>query len=198
VNLRNKNFTLSDAKKILQSNLEEVNNLQLLSDNLIQLTQYPNGSTQSFITVDIKDITNEAIKKVTELAKNKSIKIEKEMSSLTVYGNKQLLTELLVIILDNAIKYSPEKSTVRLVIVHNDGKVTLSITDEGGGIDAKDMPHIFDRFYRVDKARTKNNISGYGLGLSIAKHIVDLHHGTISLKSTPQKGTTFFITLPKS
>jgi two-component system phosphate regulon sensor histidine kinase PhoR len=60
------------------------------------------------------------------------------------------------------------------------------------------MPHIFDRFYRVDKARTKNNISGYGLGLSIAKHIVDLHHGTISLKSTPQKGTTFFITLPKS
>jgi signal transduction histidine kinase len=198
VNLRNKKLTLLDAKKILQSNLEEVNNLQVLSDNLIQLTQYPNRATQSFTAVDIKDISDEAIKKVSKLATHKKIKIQNNIPSIHIHGNKQLLTELLVIILDNAIKYSYERSIVRLTSVHNDGKITLRIADEGVGIDEKDIPYIFDRFYRVDKARTKNNSSGYGLGLSIAKHIVKVHQGTISVKSNLQKGTTFFITLLKS
>ncbi|MFA7676430.1 MAG: HAMP domain-containing sensor histidine kinase, partial [Candidatus Shapirobacteria bacterium] len=75
-------------------------------------------------------------------------------------------------------------------------KVIFKIIDQGIGISQKDLPHIFNRFYRADNARTKNNDSGYGLGLSIAQKIVDQHHGFISVKSLPEQGTTFKVVLP--
>jgi len=197
VNLRDKNLNLQDAKLLLQSNLEEVNHLQTLSDHLLKLTQYQKGNlTLPLTEISLLAISNEAIKKVTGLSKNKNILIKQEVNDFTLTGNKNTLVEMLVIFLDNAIKYSPHKSTITLLAKKTDGKIIISVRDEGQGISAKDLPHIFDRFYRSDKSRTKNDTDGYGLGLSIAKEIVERHQGHITIKSKVGKGTTVEVTLP--
>jgi len=197
VNLRNKKLTLGETKKLLKSNLEEVNRLQALSDGLIKLSQYQketNGLT--FTEVSLNSVFNEAVKKVANLARNKKIDIVNKINDLKIQGNKQTLVELFVIFLDNAIKYSPQKTKIKLTSKKTDNHVLVYIIDQGIGIEEKDMPHLFDRFYRADKARTKSEMTGYGLGLSIAKQIVDKHHGSIKVQSQPKKGTVFTVQLP--
>jgi signal transduction histidine kinase len=197
VHLRDKSLSVAQAKNVLESNLEEVNNLQMLSDNLIQLTQYPNGTKKLFEDIVIIEVITQAVKKTTTLAKNKKMTVTTPKSDAMVKGEKQSLIELFVILLDNAIKYGNEKTAITITIKESDGKVVIAIIDEGMGIEEKDLPHIFDRFYRGDKSRNKRETAGYGLGLSIAKHIVTIHNGTISAKSILGKGTTFSISLPK-
>jgi two-component system, OmpR family, sensor histidine kinase CiaH len=197
VNLRNKKLTISETKKILRSNLEEVNNLQTLSDGLIKLTQFQKGQTNFPITkIDIVNIINDAIKKIYKLSFNKQITIDNQITAENIEGNAQMLTELFVIFLDNSIKYSPINSTIRLYSEKTDGHIIIHIQDEGMGISPKDIPHIFDRFYRADKSRTKNDISGYGLGLSIAKKIIDSHQGSIKVQSKIGIGSDFSVQLP--
>jgi len=196
VGLRDKNLTVPQSKKLLESNLEEVIALQALSDNLINLTTYhkSNGSV-AFTKLSLAEVMEKALKKITSAAKQKNIQIEKNVKDFTVMGDKQSLTDLFVILLDNAIKYSPEKSKIAIKTTKTDHSVLIKIKDEGIGIDKKDIAHIFDRFYRADKARSKTDSSGYGLGLSIAKNIVDAHGGTISVESNANKGTTFTVKL---
>ncbi len=197
VNLRDKKLTLDGAKKLLKSNLEDVNNLQVLSDGLIRLTQFQKGTSGlTFMEVSLSSIFNESIKKVANLAKNKKIEITNKVNDLKIQGNKQTLVELLVIFLDNAIKYSPQKTKIKLTSKKTDNHVLVYITDQGIGIEEKDLPHLFDRFYQADKARTKSEMTGYGLGLSIAKQIVEKHHGSIKVQSQPKKGTVFTVQLP--
>lgn len=197
VNLRNKKLTLEETKKLLESNLEEVNRLQALSDGLIKLTQYQKGTNGLVFTeVSLGSISNEAIKKVDSLAKNKKIEIVNKINDLKIEGNKQTLVELLVIFLDNAIKYSPQKTTIKLTSKKTDNHVLVYIADQGMGIDQEDIPHLFDRFYQADKARTSLGKNGYGLGLSIAKQIVEKHHGLIKVQSQLKKGTVFTVQLP--
>jgi signal transduction histidine kinase len=131
------------------------------------------------------------------MAKKKNITITKTSEKQQFKGNPDALVDLLVIMLDNAIKYSSEKGTVAITAQKTKYHVTLEIHDVGIGIKPREIPHIFDRFYRADTARsTSGNKNGYGLGLSIAKKIVDTHHGSITVKSTQVKGTTFIIKLP--
>ena len=111
-------------------------------------------------------------------------------------GNRQTLVELLVILLDNAIKYSPAQSEINLKTVKIDGKLFIHVSDQGIGIDEKDLPHLFDRFYRSDRSRTKTEVSGYGLGLAIAKEIVDRHKGNLKVESHPGQGATITVELP--
>ena len=199
VNLRNKKFNLNDAKKTLLSNLEEVDNLQLLSDELIKITQYqkPNGNFQ-FENVSIKEIIGVSVNRVLPIAKNKNIEIKTKIVNLKVNAEKRSLIELFTILLDNAIKYSPSKEDIVVSAEKTDHKIKVLVKDSGLGIDKKDLPFIFDRFYRADASRSKQKVSGYGLGLSIAKKIVELHRGDISAESTVNKGTTFIVTLPIS
>jgi len=197
VNLRNKKLTLDEAKKLLKSNLEEANSLQALSDSLIKLTQYQKGTNDlTFTELSLNSVFNEAMKKVANLAKNKKIEIVNKVNDLKIEGNKQTLVELFVIFLDNAIKYSPQKTKIKLTSKKTDSHVLVYITDQGIGIEEKDLPHLFDRFYQADKARTKLEMAGYGLGLSIAKQIVEKHHGLIKVQSQPKKGTIFTVQLP--
>ena len=196
--LRDKKLTLEEAKRLLKSNLEEVNNLQALSDGLIKLTQYQKGNNGLvFIEVSLSSVFGEAIKKVANLAQNKKIEIVNKVNDLKVQGNKQTLVELFIIFLDNAIKYSPAKTKIKLTSKKTDHHIILQITDEGMGIEEKDLPRLFDRFYQANQARTKIQATGYGLGLSIAKQIVDQHHGSIKVKSQSKKGTTFIVQLPR-
>jgi len=197
VNLRDKKLTLNDAKSVLESNLEEVDELQALSGELITLAQYQKMPGQiHFEQLALDEIIRIAIKKTASLAHKKQIPVTADISEVSVQGDKKSLIELFVILLDNAIKYSPDEKPVTISATKTDGKVHIIVEDKGIGIENEELPHIFNRFFRTDKSRTKQQVSGYGLGLSIAKRIIALHNGKISAKSIPAKGTTFTIELP--
>ncbi len=197
VYLRGKNHTTEEANAILNSNLEEVNSLQTLSDNLIELAQYKKSHQQQMRTsIFMQDAIAGAVKKVQKIAKQKNIILNIHTQGEKVYADEASLVQLFGIFLDNAIKYSPKNTTVSIQTHQTDGNIRITITDQGRGIAEKDIPHIFDRFYRADTSRTKQDTPGYGLGLSIAKKIVADHHGSISVTSAVGKGTTFTITLP--
>ncbi len=196
VNLRDKKLTLIEAKKLLESNLEEVNNLQYLSDNLIKLAQTHQPNGLRFVKVSLLKISEDAVKKVGKLANKKTIKISNNVADISLKADPQSLTELFVIFLDNAIKYSPEGTEINLSAIKKGRFALIEIKDQGLGIDSKDLPFLFDRFYRADEARAKKDADGFGLGLSIAKKIVDKHNGSIKVKSKPEAGTIFIVELP--
>jgi len=197
VNLRDKNLSIEEAKKIMGENINDVNHLQKLSDSLLQLSQYEKPQIYSnFKKVSLKQIIEESINKITPLAKNKNINIKNSTINVYLKGSKYGLIDLFVILLDNAVKYSGEKSTISINAKKIDHSISISIEDKGIGIDKKDIPHLFDRFYRSDKARSKKGVDGYGLGLSIAKKIVDQHKGLIVIESKLKKGTSVMVRLP--
>lgn len=196
VNLRAKNLTLSEAKKLLASNLEETNKMQSLSNYLLSLSRYQNsGFTFTLEKFSLTELLLEVVDKLTPTAKTKHIALVLSKGQVEVTGNRESLRELFTILVDNAVKYSHPKTTVSIKPVQKDAKAFVEIEDHGVGIKATELPHIFDRFYRADSARTKTAAEGYGLGLSIAKSIVDLHKGKIDVKSVPGQGTVFTVTI---
>jgi two-component system OmpR family sensor kinase len=113
----------------------------------------------------------------------------------TVAGDDMRLRELVLNLLDNAIKYSPPGGRVEMSVVTQDDTARLSVSDQGIGVSLEEQAHIFDRFYRTDAARAHTK-KGTGLGLAICKWIVDAHQGTIEVHSEPGKGSTFTVILP--
>lgn len=197
VSLRDKNLTLKEAKKIISESIEEVNKLQSLSEGLLQLFQYQKPNNQmKFEKISLAQIIKKSIQRVLPLAKKKEITIEDQSQDFEFSGDQDALVDLLVILLDNAIKYSPKGKSVTIFSKKTDGSILISIKDQGIGIAEKDLPDVFDRFYRADLARSKEETGGYGLGLSIAKKIADAHHGKITVKSKLGEGSTFTVHLP--
>lgn len=197
VYLRDKTATADEAKKLVRDNIKEVNKLQALSEGLLKLASFqkPNHQTK-FSKISLALIVKEAIKRVKPQALKKKITIRNLSQNLELEADPYALTDLLVILLDNAIKYSQTKKIVVIETKKTDGLLIITVTDQGIGISEKDLPHIFNRFWRADLARSKTKISGFGLGLSIAKKIVETHKGKITAKSKLGQGTTFKIQLP--
>jgi two-component system, OmpR family, sensor histidine kinase CiaH len=184
-------------RAVLESNFEETQKLERLLNNLLRLSQLEATELEEGFTVTpVQEIVDEAIHRTHGPAEAKHITVTATVpDAASVYGDQESVTELLTILLDNAVKYSHEASAITVgTSIHTD-HVTISVRDHGVGIEPKALEHIFDRFYRADTARTSN---GHGLGLSIAKQIADLHHGTITVKSTAGKGTTVLVQLPVS
>lgn len=197
VNLRDKKLSIEAAKKIMEESIDDVNSLERLSDSLLQLSQYEKSFAYfQMEKVSLKQIIKEAVQKISPLAKNKNIKLLNKTLDINLKGNKFALIDLFIILLDNALKYSGDRSTISVNTNKIDHSALISIKDQGIGIDKKDLPHIFDRFYRSDKARSKKETNGYGLGLSIAKKIVEQHKGSIKIESKLKKGTTVIVRLP--
>lgn len=195
VALMDPKLTLGKAKQQLQSNLEELAKLTALSEGLLKLAQLKDFKL-SDKQVQIDSIINEAITRIKPLAKSKNIVINSKVEDgLTVTGDKPSLIEALTIILDNAVKYSPAKTEITITAHKNQKNVDIVVEDNGIGIKATELTHIFDRFYRADAARSKQGADGYGVGLAIAKTITELHHGKITVVSKPGKGSTFTIHL---
>lgn len=198
VNLRDKNLTLADAKSLLVQSVSDVDQLQSLTDNLLELSQYEHhspGKTQKF---DVATCIGSVVPKLKPLANKKHITIEVATKPSYIVGSADNISRLLMILIDNAIKYSPENSIIHIVSEVVKSEVVLTVQDFGIGISAAEQHHIFDRFYRADSARGKSDTHGYGLGLSIAKKIVDTHRARIFVRSTLSKGTTFIIKFQKA
>lgn len=192
VALRDNKMSIADAKTLLASNLEDVKNMSKLSNYLLKLSRYERaGDKMSFVKLDLKEIAGVAIEKVSTLSKVKKINVNLKGVKKIVNGDRDSLVELFTILIENAIKYSPKYSRVSVKI----GDRGFEVVDRGIGISKVDLPHIFERFYRADTARSKEKMDGYGLGLAIAKSIVELHRGTIKVESVVDKGTTFKVTI---
>ncbi len=199
VALMNKKTGANDLRKTIGSNLEEVTKLEALVNNLLRLAHLETDELRSnFTPVDGQAVVKTALKRVGQVASSRHISMKSKMEDLPLEGDKNSLVQLVVILLDNAIKYSPDNSVVEVETRIADKKAVISVKDRGRGIDPIALEHVFDRFYRADKSRAKGGDmpEGYGLGLSIAKMIADLHDGSIRLESRAKEGTTATVTLP--
>jgi signal transduction histidine kinase len=189
VALRDKNLSLLDTKQILNENLLDIDKLQRLSDSLLRIAQYDiPGKETKHSRVSTNSIASVAVAETQTLAKDRNITIKNNTKNFYVLGDQSELTSLLVILLDNAIKYSQKDTNIVLASKKVGRNIYLSISDQGDGISGADLPHIFERFYRSDKSRT--GAKGFGLGLSIAKRIIDSHGGTMKIDSKINCGTT--------
>ncbi len=195
VALRNPNLTLARSKELLASNLEEVTRLQGLSEGLLKLARQTSHDMR-LESVNLPDVVGTATNNFLKLAQAKKITIDDSVGNIVVFADELALTQALGVLLDNAIKYSPEKTTIRVSATTKNKQVCLTVSDEGAGIKKADLPYIFDRFYRADLSRTSQTVSGHGLGLALAQNIVKHMGGSISVKSAPNKGARFSITLP--
>ncbi|MCB9813102.1 MAG: GHKL domain-containing protein [Pseudomonadales bacterium] len=184
-----------DIHKLFQYNLEDVNALNQLIDKLLSLSSLEDRRL-IFDNLDISEVIRTALKRVRYLSDQKKIKIKVSTKNYQIKGEESSLIELFVILLDNAIKYSNKNGQIDIVVKSAKNHLIISVKDSGIGIDQKYLPNIFDRFYRINSARTLTAKSSFGLGLSVAKKVVENHKGSISVSSEIAKGTVFTIKLP--
>lgn len=191
VALRDASLKSSEAREVLQSNLEEIARLRGLSDELLALTRL-DGKELKLSEIALSNIVSNEI---TKLKKRHGIAIESTVTkNIIAKGDEKLIRQLLAILIDNAVKYANGTPEITIKLSRADRKIRLTINDHGIGIKPEDINQVFDRFYRGSNASTKSG--GHGLGLSLAKEIVDIHQGTITVSSTLGKETTFVIQLP--
>lgn len=177
--------------------IQETDRLNSLVGQMLTLARWDSGdAVLESAPLDLAALARDAAREMRLLAEPKGIDIETQADGpLTVQGDAMRLRELLTIVLDNAIKYSDEGAHVRVRVSRNDGKAVATVSDTGRGIPPEALPRIFDRFYRVDKARSRE-MGGTGLGLAIAKRIAEAHGGSIRVDSAPGRGTTVTVELP--
>lgn len=195
VALRDANLSKTDMRELLRSNLEETNRMSDLAQSLLTLAR--TGEAPELQPLAARAIVTEVCQRLKPFADTKKIRITQDSSDIKVMAEHKTATTIVGILLDNAIKYSPEGSTITIATSRKDGQGCIAITDTGPGIAPEDLPQVFDRFYRADSSRTKANaVGGHGLGLSIAKKLTGILRGTIVAQSTQGKGSTFTLRLP--
>jgi heavy metal sensor kinase len=189
--------TQAEYKRSLELVSSEVTYMSEIIGKLLLLAREDAGTEPTnFQDVNVKNLIFELSSDLEALAQEKGVAFSVgPLDDLTVRGDRFKLRQLFLNILDNAIRYTPSGGTVSSSLVKKNGSALVSISDTGVGIPAEDLPYIFDRFYRVDKARSRAE-GGLGLGLAIASSIARLHGGGIEVDSQVGKGSTFYISLP--
>ena len=187
------------ASRFLEIIARNANRLENIIDDLLALSKIEQGEENERIALtpnNIVDILHAAITACTPTANEKTISVALDTpETLSGNVNADLLEQAVSNLLDNALKYSGAGSTIAVQGKRQNGQILISVKDSGCGIPAEHLPRLFERFYRVDKARSRN-LGGTGLGLAIVKHIVQAHQGTVSVESTVGKGSVFTIHLP--
>jgi len=169
-----------------------------LVENLLTLARADAGAAElHFNPTDLVPHVEKIAEAAAILAAGKNVEIQKELADgpIEVSADAAAIERLLLIVLENAVKYTPPGGKVLLSLSNGSGNARIEVRDSGIGISAKDLPHIFERFYRADHSRSRET-GGSGLGLAIAKWIVDMHHGTIEAHSESGRGSQFLISLP--
>ncbi len=190
----------AEAKRFLEIIQKHADRLTSIVEDLLSLSRIEQGDKTKAVKLEkglVKDVFKAAIQICRSKAEYKQINItltcEEQLASRF---DASLLEQAVVNLLDNAIKYSEPNSSIDLQANHNASQLEIAVTDEGIGIAKKHLPRLFERFYRVDKARSRN-MGGTGLGLAIVKHIAQAHGGDVSVDSTLGVGSVFVIHLPK-
>jgi len=186
-------------REIIGSMLEEVDRLALLVDRLLMLSRADTGRTNlSMDVVDIPELASEVAEQLNVLAEEKSQSVRVRCDSVPLwFGDRMVLRQAMLNLLDNAIKYTPEGGTIEVHVSQEPMATTIDVVDSGPGIPFELQPRIFDRFYRVDKSRSRENGGGTGLGLAIAKWAVEVNGGRLTLEPAPS-GSRFRISLPET
>jgi len=178
----------------------EADRLAKLIEDLLDLSRLESGKLDLHpVRCSVKDIAERVIRDQKEAAGEKSIAVREDIPEdiPDIMADPAMITQVLINLMDNAIKYTPEGGGIEVSAAPEGGMVEVRVTDTGVGIPEKDLSRIFERFYRVDKARSRQ-LGGTGLGLSIVKHIVQEHGGQVWVDSLPGKGSTFTFTLPRA
>ncbi len=172
----------------------EAERLDALVRDLLDLSRLERGPLDAE-PVDMVGLVKEVVETYSERADERRIRLRTELRRASmVRGDRAQLGLLLSNLVDNALRYTGARGTVRIRLDSIDGKVVLEVADTGEGIPAKELPRIFERFYRVDKARARQT-GGTGLGLAIVRHVAESHGGTVAVESKVGRGTTFSVTL---
>jgi signal transduction histidine kinase len=186
--------TTEDYEQALDDIYEETHRLQSLAENLLVLAREDSQHIQFAQTVDLAALSHNVVGAMRPFTQAKGLAFAVTIEdALLVSGDSEMLRRLFTNLIDNAIKYTDQGRISLHAHRSHDARITISIADTGVGIPADQLPHVFDRFYRVDAARST---PGTGLGLTIARRIVQKHQGTIDLQSTVDKGTTVTVVLP--
>jgi two-component system phosphate regulon sensor histidine kinase PhoR len=186
-----------NARRFLRIILRQANRLNAIIEDLLTLSRIEKGSEEATVELDedsVPEVLQAAVEMCAEQARDKAVTVRLECPhGLTVRMNSHLLEQVVVNLLGNAIKYSDPGLSVELIASRQDNEVVIQVRDHGCGIDPKHLPRLFERFYRVDKARSREL---GGTGLAIVKHIALAHHGSASVESAVGCGSTFSIRLP--
>src|SRR5262249_55769224 len=190
-------LSVGEYQQLLASVLEECERLTRLTEQLLMLArEEAGGAKPAAAAVDVNAVVARVTEMMRPLAEAKGLRLSLNAApDLPVSGDETRLSQVFLNLLDNAIKYTPPGGTVAVDVARQDHQAVVQVRDSGIGIAPEYQPFVFDRFYRVDKARTRAE-GGTGLGLSIAKTIVVGHGGTVALTSAPGQGSTFVVTLP--
>ena len=198
--LDNPETSEKELSRILRVMERHSKRLGLLVDDLLTLAQLESrNTTLQFSDVQLSELFASVIRDWGKKLAEKRLKVAVDLSpgAETIRADETRLHEVLYNLLDNAVKYSRENGEIRLQAVQRDHEITVSVSDNGIGISKDDLPRIFERFYRADKARSRE-LGGTGLGLAIVKHIVQLHGGRVEAESELGRGTTIRVVLPNS
>ncbi len=195
--LRSREYMAAEDADLLEDIVTEANHMSSLATNMLTLARLDNNAShREHEVVNLTDIALTGVRRVQALARQEGISIQVESNDAAlVIGDPLLLEQAVLVLLDNAIKYNRRDGRVTVRTAVKDKGALLEVSDTGIGIAAEHLPHLGERFYRVDKARSRE-AGGTGLGLSIARSIAEVHGGTLSLTSVPDKGTTVTIQLP--
>lgn len=181
----------SFARKI---HTESCRMLQLI-DDIIRLSQLDEGNVVDVNTLNLKDLVNEAAEAVSAEAREHQVELKFDIESVWINANSRLIYEIIYNLMDNAIRYNRAGGYVKVKTRRKHDEAVLEVSDNGIGIPRESLPHVFERFYRVDKSHSRAT-GGTGLGLSIVKHAVQLSHGRITVQSKISQGTAFTARFP--
>src|SRR4029079_6250654 len=194
-----KTRTVDEYQQSLSLIQDEAEQLSRIVEDLFILARQPINTRAALNKerVSLNDAVRDCARAAQVLAGQKGVKLklEKDSPAITLHGDQELITRLILNLLDNAVKYTPAGGEISLALARENGNAEIVVRDTGIGIPESAQPRVFDRFYRVDKARARA-MGGAGLGLSIAQWIVEVHGGEISVASAPGRGSTFTILLP--
>ncbi|MCM8831677.1 MAG: cell wall metabolism sensor histidine kinase WalK [Candidatus Omnitrophica bacterium] len=192
-------FDKKNAKDFVEIIYNDADRLAKLIDDLLDLSKIESGRLEMvFLPIDILEVIEKVVKILEPQAKKKSILINLNIPPdlPKVLADQNRISQVILNLLDNAIKYTPNEGKISIFANPKDNFVQVDVIDTGIGIPKEALPHIFERFYRVDKARSRE-LGGTGLGLSIVKHIILNHGGNVWVESELGRGSTFSFTLPK-
>lgn len=184
-----------EYRKALEEALVENNHISSTLKNVLDLawSETPNEQKHA-VKFNLSELTEEMYEIATKMGQVKHISVSKKIKpEIHITGFKEKLARALLNIVDNAIKYTPERGSLSITLEKHHTSAVITVHDTGQGISTKDLPHIFDRFYR---GSATDRVLGSGLGLAITKSIITLHNGLIKVKSAVGEGSTFVITLP--